>query len=166
MLKDWAAQNFSINNPRDATDVLFQLDQKGIINASDLSQLCKFFESIIRFDLVYIVDAFLFGDYTLLRKIRASKYRVQAGTQNSLHRVASRNPDFLIAVNSSQFSINPAASSALQTKEASNPTTLKKEQDNNGNQSSPPQQTYESSTNTTNQTPLARSPNERAIHDT
>ncbi len=105
MLKDWAAQNFSINNPQNATDVLFQLDQKGVINASDLRQLSDSLESIIRFDLVYIVDAFLFGDYNLLRQIPSSNNRVRTRTQNSLHSVASRNPDFLNAVNSNKVDL-------------------------------------------------------------
>ena len=52
-LKDWAHQNFSITDPENATDVLFQLDQKGFINASDLRQIRDFFESITRIDLVY-----------------------------------------------------------------------------------------------------------------
>jgi hypothetical protein len=71
-LKDWAVQKFSIDNARNATNVLFELDRKGIINASDLSQLRNFFESIVRIDLVYIIDEFLLGNYKLLRQIPAS----------------------------------------------------------------------------------------------
>jgi hypothetical protein len=64
-LMEWAT--FSIENAQNATDVLLQLDQKGIINASDLSPLRDFFESIVRFDLAHIIDTFLLGDYNLLR---------------------------------------------------------------------------------------------------
>jgi hypothetical protein len=66
-LMEWATQMFSIENAQNATDVLLQLDQKGIINASDLSPLRDFFESIVRFDLAHIIDTFLLGDYNLLR---------------------------------------------------------------------------------------------------
>jgi hypothetical protein len=68
-LMEWANQNFSIENAQNAADVLSQLDQKGIINASDLSALRDFFESIVRFDFVYIIDKFLLGDYSLLRQV-------------------------------------------------------------------------------------------------
>ena len=89
-LQDWAAQNFSINNPRNATDILLQLDEKGAINASDLHQLSDFFESIVRFDLVHVIDAFRLGDYNLLRQFSIKTKRKSRnpannnGAQNSL----------------------------------------------------------------------------------
>jgi hypothetical protein len=64
-LKEWVTKKFSIENPQNGTDVLFQLDMKGIINASNLSPLRDFSESIVRIDLVYIIDEFLLGDYGL-----------------------------------------------------------------------------------------------------
>ena len=103
VLKDWAAQNFSIVNPQNATDVLFELDEKQVINALDLSRLCDFFESIMRFDLVHIVDAFLLGDYSLLRQNTASKSRSTNGTLNSRHRSTSSS------MNPGQYSIHAAA---------------------------------------------------------
>ena len=103
VLKDWAAQNFLIVNPENATDVFFQLDEKQVINASDLGRLCDFFESIIRFDLVYIVDAFLLGDYSLLRQNSVSKSRGTNGAQNSRRGSTSRN------MNPGQYSIHQAA---------------------------------------------------------
>ena len=109
-LKDWAAQNFSIVNSQNAFDLFFQLDEKQVINASDLGQLCKFFESIIRFDLVYIVDAFLLGDYSLLRQHPES--RSMNGAQNSEHEFASGHEDPL--------SSHPAAIGVLQTSEYRN----------------------------------------------
>ena len=72
-LKVWAAQRFSISNPQNASDVLIKLDQKGFIHASDLSQLRDFFESILRIDLVCVIDAFLLGDYSLFRELSACK---------------------------------------------------------------------------------------------
>ena len=83
-LKEWAAQNFSIENAQNATHILLQLDQKGIINASNLKSLRDFLESIVRIDLVHIIDSFLLGDYKLLRSIPASKIRPQSSQYGSL----------------------------------------------------------------------------------
>ncbi len=141
MLKDWAAQNFSINNPQNATDVFLQLDQKAVINASDLSLLCKFFESIIRFDLMYIIDAFLLGDYSLLRQSPAYKNRDATGAQNLRHAATSRTPGLLNVVNTSQFSINPAARGTLQISEERNSATSRKTENRSRAQNSVSQQT-------------------------
>ncbi len=153
-LKDWAAQNFSINNQQNATNVLFQLDQKGIINASDLSQLSDFFESIIRFDFVHIIDGFLLGDYSLLRQNQASRSKNHGANpaQNLGHRV--RNQDFLNAVNTLQ----------LSTSSTRNPTASRRPESNNGSQISHPQYTqqaaFRNSSGTTNPTHLPRAPDE------
>ena len=164
MLKDWAAQNFSINNPQNATDVLFQLDQNGVINASDLSPLCKFFESIIRFDLVYIIDAFLLGDYSLLRQTPAYKNRDATGAQNPRHSATSRTPGFFNVVNTSQFSTNPAARGTLQISEDRNPAISRKTENRSGAQISVSQQTQRAAFlnpwNTSNPNLFSRSPNE------
>ena len=74
-LKDWANHNFSIENAQNATDVIFKLDEKRVINAGDLSNLRGFFESIIRYDLLHMIDAFLLGDYNLLRQVPGPKIR-------------------------------------------------------------------------------------------
>ncbi|XP_028392323.1 uncharacterized protein LOC114516913 [Dendronephthya gigantea] len=68
-LKNWASEKFSIENAQNATEVFSKLDEKGAINAEDLSQLRGFFESIIRLDLVHIIDEFLCGDYSLLQNL-------------------------------------------------------------------------------------------------
>ncbi len=68
-LKEWANEKFSVDTSLSANDVIFQLDRKGVVTASDLSQLRVFFESIIRFDLVYLIDEFNNGDYAKLRKL-------------------------------------------------------------------------------------------------
>ena len=130
MLKDWAGQNFSIVDPQNATDVLFELDEKQVINASDLGRLCDFFESIIRFDLVYIVDAFLLGDYSLLRQNQASRSRSMTGAQNSGHGSSSRS------MNPGQYSIHPAAPGIISS-QASKP------ENGGGAQNSFPQQTQQ-----------------------
>ena len=93
-LMSWATQNFPVVNPENATHVLFQLDESGVINATDLSQLRHFFESTVRFDLVYIIDAFLVGDYAILRRIPASKKRDARTTQNSQHGTTTRYSNF------------------------------------------------------------------------
>ena len=81
-LRNWADQKFSITNPENATDILFQLDEKGLINASDLIQIRDFFQSITRIDLVYVIDAFLLGDYSLLRQNPVPKRKGENRPQN------------------------------------------------------------------------------------
>ena len=120
MLQDWAAQNFSINNPRNATDILLQLDQKGVINASDLHQLSDFFESIIRIDLVHIIDAFLLGDYNLLRQSQAAKKHTENLLQNHRHRPILSNPGFPNAGSTRQFSTNTNRNLGTPRKPANN----------------------------------------------
>ncbi len=71
-LQLWA-ENLSIVNAQNATDIFSQLDEKKVISASDLSQLHDFFKSIDRTDLVRAIDAFLIGDYTLIRQLPTSK---------------------------------------------------------------------------------------------
>ena len=74
-LKDWANQNFSIENALNAFDVFVKLDEKGAINAEDLRSLRGFFESITRYDLLHMIDAFLLGDYSLLRQVPGPEIR-------------------------------------------------------------------------------------------
>jgi hypothetical protein len=174
-LKDWAAQNFSIENPQNAADVLFRLDQKGIIHASDLSQLRDFFESIVRFDLVYIIDAFLLGDYSLLRQIPASKKRDANRAQNPQYGSTSRYASALNTLSSSQASSRgsreagryAAPSGSLLTNTDRNPATSRNPENSNGPQSSVPQQKHQPAfpnisafSNTNNQKLVSRSPNE------
>ncbi len=134
MLKDWAAQNFSINNPHDATDVLFQLDQKGVISASDLSQLSDFFESINRFDLVYIIDAFLLGDYSLLRQTPAPRRRDTTVGQNCQPGATSTNLGLIDEVNScmSQLPTTPAARGTSEINARKTAATSRKPENSDG----------------------------------
>ena len=164
-LKNWGSQNFSINDPQNATDVLFQLDQKGIINASDLSQLCHFFESIVRYDLVYIIDAFLLGDYSLLRQNLGPKQQAANAAQTSQSRSTTMYHSLFNAMNTGRQSlINPTASGILQTSPGRNATTLRKPGIGNAPQRSHPQQTQLAAvrnlSDTTNPVRFPRFPNE------
>ena len=157
-VRDWVTQNFSIDNPQNATDALVQLDQKGVINASDLSQFWDFFESIVRFDLVYIIDAFLLGDYSLLRQIPASKHRDVNRAHNPRRRATTNNPGFFNAVSTSQLSNKPAADGTLQTIGGRNTATSSKPEKSNGAQNSALQQTQQAGS--TNSKHFSRSLNE------
>ena len=103
-LMTWATQNFPIVNPQNATHVLFQLDENEVINASDLSQLRHFFESIVRSDLVHVIDAFLLGDYDILRQITPLKKRDVTATQNPHTGTTTRYPNLFNAADTGQFS--------------------------------------------------------------
>ena len=119
-LKDWAAQNFSIENPQNAREVFFRLDQKGIIHASDLSQLRDFFESIVRFDLVHTIDAFLLGDYSLLRQtLRRTRTITQQGTLSTT--TSSRIPRVAPnEINNAQLPSQPHSVNENQAREVAN----------------------------------------------
>ena len=144
-LMDWAAQNFSIENTRNPTDVLLQLDKKGVINASDLSALRNFFESIVRFDLVYIIDEFLLGDYTLLHKISVMKKRdATKALQNPQH--ASRYTRALSSLRQTSLQGSTSARSAASSvslRMITDPATLRKPENSNGAQSFLPQPRHE-----------------------
>ena len=137
-LKDWAAQNFSIENAQNATEVFLQLDKKGVINASDLSPLRNFFESIIRYDLVYIIDEFLLGDYTLLHKISVMKKRDSTKALQNPQR-ASRYTSLLSPLRQTPRrgpSRNEAFSGSLQVNTEQNQAGSRKPENSNGAQNS------------------------------
>lgn len=109
-LRNWADQKFSITNPENATDILFQLDQKGFINASDLSQIRDFFQSITRIDLVYIIDAFLLGDYSLLRQNPVPKRSGESRSQDPRRHTTAKYPNISNSGNTSRYSLVSATS--------------------------------------------------------
>ena len=115
-LKGWAEQNFSITDPENATDILFQLDQKGFINASDLSQIRNFFESITRFDLVHIIDEFLLGNYCLLRQY-PTKRRHGNRPQNRSRNTTTEYPNISNSKNTCRYSL---VGSTSRNQESSN----------------------------------------------
>jgi hypothetical protein len=150
-LKDWASQNFSTNS-QNANDVLLQLDQKGIINASNLSPLRDFFESIVRIDLVYIIDEFLLGNYSLLRQqISALKTRDANWAQNPQYGSTLRYTSLLDTLSSSSSypqgsrtrGRNVATSGSSQMSTNRNPATSRKPENSNGSQSSVAQQNHQ-----------------------
>ena len=113
-LMTWATQNFPIVNPQNATHVLFQLDENEVINPSDLSQLRHFFESIVRFDLVYVIDTFLLGDYGILRQVTRSKRDVSTPPQNG---ATTRHQNLFSAASTSQFSLRGSSLRAQNSNE-------------------------------------------------
>jgi hypothetical protein len=164
---DWASQNFSIENAQNATDVLLQLDQKRIINASDVSPLRDFFESIIRIDLVYIIDEFLLGNYSLLRQTSALKTRDLNRAQNPQYGSTSRYTSLLNTLSSSSSSprgsrtgSNVAASGPSQMSTNRNPATSRTPENSNGPQSSVAQQNRQSALSSFLGYLVSRSPDE------
>ena len=127
-LMTWATQNFPIVNPQNATHVLFQLDENEVINASDLSQLRHFFESIVRFDLVYVIDAFLLGDYGILRQITASKKRDVNTPQTSQNGTTTRYQNLFSAASTSQFSRRGSSLTAENSNEPRTSVLQQKDQ--------------------------------------
>ena len=86
-IREWAKDKFEVENNRSLTDIFSQLDQKGVIKAFDLSQLRKFFESIGRCDLVYLIDEFSGGDYDKLKKLISENYRRKNSHKNARNQV-------------------------------------------------------------------------------
>ena len=67
-IREWANRKFAIESNLSVTDIVFQLDRKGAINAYNLNQFRAFFVSIVRCDLVYLIDEFSGGNYDKLKK--------------------------------------------------------------------------------------------------
>ena len=68
-IREWANSKFAVEPNLSPTDIIFQLDRRGAFNAFDLSELRAYFVSIVRFDLVYLIDEFSRGDYAKLKKM-------------------------------------------------------------------------------------------------
>ena len=79
-IREWANESFQVQNNCSLSEMFSQLDHKGAINAFDLGQFRVFFESIGRFDLVYLIDEFSGGDYDKFKKLISENYR-----RNSSH---------------------------------------------------------------------------------
>ena len=75
MLQDWATRNYSIQASENAYQILVQLDEKKMISSSNLCGLKDFFGAITRYDLVHIIENFIAGDYSLLRKTQSARVR-------------------------------------------------------------------------------------------
>ena len=76
-LKEWANEKFAVERNLSVTATFSQLDQKGAINALDLGQLRAFFVSILRCDLVYLIDEFSAGDYDKFKRLISQHGRRQ-----------------------------------------------------------------------------------------
>jgi hypothetical protein len=114
---------------------------------------------------VYIIDAFLLGDYSLLRQTSPPKQQAANAAQTSQYRSTIMHQSMFNAMNTGRQALaNPAASGTLQTNPGRDPVTLRKPGNGNGTQRSLPQQTqlaaFRHSSDTVNPTHFSRSPNE------
>ena len=90
-LKDWAQEQFSVETNLIATEAMFQLDRKCVINPKNLSVLRVFFESILRYDLAHLIQQYCCGDYVSLRQeiVRIKERIIKNVREHNLHRVRS-----------------------------------------------------------------------------
>ena len=85
-IREWANNKFAFERNLSPTDIIFQLDRRGAFNAFDLSELRAYFVSIVKFDLVYLIDQFSRGDYKKLKKrISILKKRISINRRNNSH---------------------------------------------------------------------------------
>ncbi|XP_028406496.1 uncharacterized protein LOC114528982 isoform X2 [Dendronephthya gigantea] len=68
-LKDWVHEQFLVETNLTSTEIILQLDRKGVINASNTSVLREFLKSILRIDLVHLIDEYHSGNYVNLRRM-------------------------------------------------------------------------------------------------
>ena len=66
--KKWTSDVYAVDLSTHVYEGFLELDRKGIISASDLTNLRLFFETISRIDLVHLIDCFLLGDYANLKR--------------------------------------------------------------------------------------------------
>ena len=71
--KEWARDVFSVNVSTYEYEGFLELDQKGIISASDLTNLREFFWKQQKFDIVCLIDCFLQGNYASLQRSVSSR---------------------------------------------------------------------------------------------
>ena len=71
--KEWARDVFHVHLSTCVYEGFLDLDRKGIISASDLTNLREFFEKLWRFDLVHLIDCFIEGDYNYLQRSVSSR---------------------------------------------------------------------------------------------
>ena len=72
-LKQWVQNEFAIDPSWNVNAILLELDRKKVISVTDLSRLKKFFEEIVRYDFVHLIDCFLRGDYGFLRNLNRNQ---------------------------------------------------------------------------------------------
>ena len=85
-LKQWVESQFQIDTSGSVNAILLKLDRKKIITITDLSRLKTFFEDILRYDFVYLIDSYLLGEYSQLKIPKPSERSFSRGgnAQNGL----------------------------------------------------------------------------------
>ena len=80
--KDWARDMYDMDLSSHVYEGFLELDRKGIISASDLTNLRLFFETMSRIDLVHLIDCFLQGDFTNLQRSVTSRIKNNNPSRN------------------------------------------------------------------------------------
>ena len=90
-LRDWAHEQFSVETNLIASETMFELDRKGVINPMNLSVLHVFLESILRFDLAHLIHQYCCGDYSNLRQeiVRIKERIIKNAREHNLHHLRS-----------------------------------------------------------------------------
>ena len=76
--KEWARNVFDVDLSNYVYEGFLELDRKGVISASNMTNLQKFFTGLQRFDVVHLVDCFLQGDYAYLQQSVSSRKNYNA----------------------------------------------------------------------------------------
>ena len=71
--KVWTSNMYAVDLSTHVYEGFLELDRKGIISASDLTNLRLFFEAMLRIDLVHLIDCFLLRDYANLKRSVSSR---------------------------------------------------------------------------------------------
>ncbi|XP_028393533.1 uncharacterized protein LOC114517888 isoform X2 [Dendronephthya gigantea] len=72
-LKRLAETKFQIDSSGDVHSIFLALDRKKVISTTELSRLKAFFESILRYDFVCLIESYLKGDYKELNNFNQSR---------------------------------------------------------------------------------------------
>ena len=102
-----------------------ELDHKGIISASDLTNLKLSFEAMSRFDLVHLIDCFLFGDYANLKRSVSSRKNNNPSTKTRTVGIGATssiaNPKRSLTLGRQDSARNFGTSQGVEVKESFNP---------------------------------------------
>ncbi|XP_046851518.1 uncharacterized protein LOC124444888 isoform X2 [Xenia sp. Carnegie-2017] len=66
-LRNWVGTEFEISSSLSVIEIFQELVRKRIINIFDLSRLKTFFDTLLRYDIIFLIDKYLLGDYSQLR---------------------------------------------------------------------------------------------------
>ena len=108
-LKEWAKQ-YEIDTSADVFTILLELDRKKVISTTNLGRLTEFFEKILRYDFVCLIESFLLGDYGQLKISNPSKK-----WDSFIHRSSARNGLTDLQRMTFQSSAGPNASPTSRT---------------------------------------------------